>query len=99
MVNSFTTCLLWLHCLHRLDIGDIMVSKSELLLPWNLGAKAYLRIPAGSVLETLHDPKWLFFPISFLQRFRILAKAYIALSGTLLNVLDVMSHLILLTVL
>lgn len=53
MVNSFTTCLLWLHCLHRLDIGDIMVSKSELLLPWNLGAKAYLRIPAGSVLETM----------------------------------------------
>ena len=52
-VNSFTPCLLWRHYLHRLNIGDIMVNKSELLLPWNLGAKVYLRIPAGSILETM----------------------------------------------
>ena len=82
-----------------------MVNKSALLTPWNLQSKASLRIPARYQSppspwdHDLHGADHLLFPVSVPLGFSILAHAYVPLSGTLLKVLGVMSHLILQTVL
>lgn len=85
------------HTLHRLDAGDIMVNKSELLFCLEFTIKSISenssRILVLETMTTLVLSASSFF-VFFPHWFGIPADTYIVMSGTLLNIWGIMFHLI-----